>query len=103
VIGDMMFGRGLDAENRQIVSTKARSMLSRGPAGWWRLAKNVWRFTLRVGEKPLPIGRWEALARSAGFDAVSTRRVVSEACVLTATRPTDAPATPANGAQLGRA
>lgn len=103
VIGDMMFGRGLDAENRQIVQSKAIGMLSRGPAGWWRLAKNVWRFSLRLGEKPLPVGRWESLARSAGFDGVSTHRVVSEACVLTATRPVDTPGAAPNGSYPGRA
>lgn len=86
VIGDMMFGRGGDAGDRAIIASKAGGMLKRGPAGWWRLAKNVWRFTLRLGEKPLPVARWESLVRAAGFDAVSTGRIVAEACVLTATK-----------------
>ena len=87
VIGDMMFGRGSAAADRAIISSKARNMLSRGPAGWWRLAKNVWRFTLRLGEKPLPAARWESLAAAAGFDDVRTERIVAEACVLTAAKP----------------
>jgi SAM-dependent methyltransferase len=87
VIGDMMFGRGAASEDRAIIASKAGSMLKRGPAGWWRLAKNVWRFTLRLGEKPLPVARWESLVRAGGFDAVRTARVVAEACVLTATKP----------------
>lgn len=37
--------------------------------------------------KPLTTSRWEALVRSAGFTAVRTERVVSEACVLTAVKP----------------
>jgi ubiquinone/menaquinone biosynthesis C-methylase UbiE len=88
VVGDMMFGRGADSEDRAIIAAKARGLLSRGPAGWWRVAKNVWRFSLRLGEKPLPADRWESLVRAAGFDDVATERLVSEACVLTAVKPT---------------
>ncbi len=86
VIGDMMFGRGASAEDRTIIATKARGLLRRGPGGWWRVIKNVWRFSLRLGEKPLPAARWESLARSAGFQDVATARVVAEASVLTAVR-----------------
>ena len=51
------------------------------------MATNGWRFSLRLGEKPLPADRWESLVRSAGFDEVATERLVSEACVLTAIKP----------------
>ena len=37
VIGDMMFGRGADAQDRAIIASKARSLLRRGPGGWWPL------------------------------------------------------------------
>lgn len=87
VIGDMMFGRGGDPDDRAIITSKAAELLRRGPGGWWRVLKNVVRFSLRLGEKPLPPGRWEQLARGAGFHEVSVRRVVSEACLLTATKP----------------
>ncbi len=87
VIGDMMFGRGAEAQDRTIIAAKVRGMLKHGVAGWWRLAKNVWRFTLRVGEKPLPASRWEALVRTTGFTDVAIQRVVAEACVLTAVKP----------------
>lgn len=87
VIGDMMFGRGADSQDRVIIAAKATNMLKRGPSGWWRLAKNVCRFSLRLGEKPLPVPRWEALVRGAGFHDVATKRIVAEACVLTATKP----------------
>jgi ubiquinone/menaquinone biosynthesis C-methylase UbiE len=87
VIGDMMFGRGASAEDRTIISAKARAMLARGPAGWWRLAKNVVLFSLRVREKPLTAARWEAAVRAAGYADVQVRRIVAEACVLTATKP----------------
>jgi hypothetical protein len=58
-----------------------------GPAGWWRLAKNVWRFTLRHREKPLPTHRWAAPAREAGFVDVRVVPVVAEAAILSAPRP----------------
>jgi hypothetical protein len=83
----MMFGRGAAAGDRAIIASKARGMLRRGPAGWWRLAKNIWRFSLRLGEKPLPAATWELLVRGAGFEEVRTQRVVAEAWVLTATKP----------------
>ncbi|HWD84276.1 MAG TPA: class I SAM-dependent methyltransferase [Solirubrobacteraceae bacterium] len=87
VVGDMMFSRGADPVDRAIIATKVRVMIRRGPAGWWRLTKNIWRFSLRLGEKPLPVARWEQLAREAGFAEIQTGRVVAEACVLSATKP----------------
>lgn len=87
VIGDMMFGRGADPDDRAIIASKVGAMMRRGPAGWWRLVKNAVRFGLRLGEKPLAPGRWAALARGAGFDDVAVSRIVSEACLLTATKP----------------
>ncbi len=87
VIGDMMFGRGASAEDRAIIASKVRAFVSRGPAGWWRLAKNAVRFSLRMREKPMTAERWEAMVRAAGYADVSVTRILSEACVLTASKP----------------
>lgn len=87
VIGDMMLGRGADNEDRAILADKVRVLARRGPAGWWRIVKNAWRFLLRMQEKPLPPAAWEAIVREAGFDRIRTRRVLAEACVLTAVKP----------------
>jgi SAM-dependent methyltransferase len=87
VVGDMMFGRGSSADDRRIVTGKLRTLARRGPSGWWRIVKNLWRFGLRLREKPLPRGRWETLAREAGFTDVRTVPVRAEASVLLATRP----------------
>jgi ubiquinone/menaquinone biosynthesis C-methylase UbiE len=87
VIGDMMFGRGSSVEDRTIITAKARAMLARGPAGWWRLVKNIVLFSLRIREKPMTAARWEAAVREAGYTDVQVRRIVAEACVLTATKP----------------
>ena len=86
VIGDMMFGRGRSRDDRQILARKVRIMIVRGPAGWWRIAKNAWRFTARTVERPLPMESWERLLRDAGLVDVSGRRVVAEAAVVSGRR-----------------
>lgn len=87
VIGDMMLGRGLRRDDRQILAGKVRIMLARGPAGWWRIAKNAWRLLTRTVERPLPMESWEGLLRDAGFVDVSGRRVVAESAVVSGVRP----------------
>jgi SAM-dependent methyltransferase len=87
VIGDMMLGRGTASGDREIIAAKVRTMMVRGPAGWWRIVKNLWRFALRVKEKPLPIPAWEAIVSGAGFENVQTTRIVQEGCVLSADKP----------------
>ena len=79
-----MFGRGGDAQDREIIRSKLFALASRGPAGWWRILKNVWRFVLRVQEKPLTVAAWEGIAHEAGFADVRITRVVAEACVMSA-------------------
>jgi ubiquinone/menaquinone biosynthesis C-methylase UbiE len=95
VIGDMMFGRGASAHDRQVVTAKLRELGRRGPAGWWRIIKNVWRFSLRTSEKPLSTERWETLVRTAGFANINVRIVVQEAGVLSAFKPSPRQSAPA--------
>ena len=87
VIGDMMFGRGVSREDREVIAGKVRAFARSGPAGWWRIVKNAWRFTFRLQEKPLSATAWEALVREAGFADVRVDRVRAEACVISAHRP----------------
>lgn len=87
VIGDMMLGRGLTPDDRRILAGKARIMLRRGPAGWWRIVKNAWRLMTRTVERPLPMESWLHLLRDAGFVDVAGRRVVAEAAVVSGRRP----------------
>ncbi len=93
VIGDMMFGRGASARDREIIGSKVAAMVKRGPAGWWRLAKNVARFTFRIQERPVPMATWESYFRQAGFDPVVPRPVVNEAAVMTGVKAGATPAT----------
>src|ERR1019366_4138290 len=87
VIGDMMFGRGSDPADRQIIWDKLRELAGRGPGGGWRIVKNGCRFMFRFQEKPLMPAAWESIVREAGFVNVKTSRVVAEACVISATKP----------------
>ena len=87
VIGDMMFGRGGEARDREIIASKVKTMLRKGPAGWWRIAKNAIRYLARYGERPVSMGTWEAYFRAAGLDDVRAIPVVNEAAVVVGTRP----------------
>ncbi len=88
VFGDMMFGRGSSAQDRAIIGSKVRVMLRRGPAGWWRIAKNAARFSFRIRERPLPMERWVEMFQAAGLGDVRGIRVIAEAAVVVGTRPT---------------
>ncbi len=103
VIGDMMFGRGVDPADRQIIRQKLRDLARRGPAGWWRIVKNSYRFVFRFQEKPLVPAAWESIVRDAGFVGLRTARVVAEVCVISATKraPFTRPAPEPIGAALG--
>lgn len=91
VIADMMLGRGLSARDRSIAKRKVSLLLRRGPAGVWRIAKNVARFTLRVGtERPIPPQRWAELLRAAGFEQVEATDVVSEAGLVSGVKSSSA-------------
>ena len=82
VIGDMMFGRGGSGRDRAIIASKATTLASMGPGGWWRLAKNAVRFLARLQERPLPAGRWVELLLDAGLAQVTVTPVVAEAAVV---------------------
>ncbi len=88
VVGDMMFGRGASSRDRAIIASKANAMLSKGPAGWWRLAKNAVRFVARLQERPIPVGRWVEVFLEAGLTEVCASPVVAEAAVVSGVRPT---------------
>ncbi|MCU1488913.1 MAG: Methyltransferase type 11 [Acidimicrobiaceae bacterium] len=87
VIGDMMFGRGSESRDREIIGSKVRLMLRRGPAGWWRIAKNASRYLLRFQERPVSMSAWVAMFRAAGLVEVEAIPVVNEAAVVRGTKP----------------
>lgn len=87
VIGDMMFGRGGDARDREIISSKLALLVKKGPGGWWRIAKNSGRYLLRFQERPVSISAWVKMLSDAGFGDVQPIPVVNEAAVVRGTKP----------------
>jgi len=56
------------------------ALAAKGPGGWWRIAKNLTRYGLGVGdEHPATPEFWQAALRDAGFVAVGFQPVVAEA------------------------
>ena len=87
VVADMMFGRGATPRDREILREKAAAFAARGPAGWWRLAKNLARYGLGVGcEHPAAPQFWQLALRDAGFTDVRFEQVVAEAGIVSGTR-----------------
>jgi ubiquinone/menaquinone biosynthesis C-methylase UbiE len=82
VVGDMMFGLTGDSQGRQIIAGKVRAIAKRGPAGWWRIAKNAWKMIVARQECPEPMGSWESMLAQAGFTIVESGRVVAEAAFV---------------------
>ncbi len=88
VVADMMFGRGTSRRDRQILRQKVAALAVRGPAGWWRIAKNLGRFGFGVGqEHPATPQFWQAALREAGFTEVIFEPVVAEAGIVRGVRP----------------
>jgi ubiquinone/menaquinone biosynthesis C-methylase UbiE len=87
VIGDMMFGLGIEARDREIIASKVGYFVGKGPAGWWRIAKNGARYLLRLQERPISMASWRKLLLEAGFVQVSGTEVVSEAAVVRGVKP----------------
>jgi ubiquinone/menaquinone biosynthesis C-methylase UbiE len=88
VIGDMMFRVGINqARNRRVVAAKIKRMLRKGPAGVWRLAKNVARFVGRRWEHPADADWWEQALIQAAFEHAQVRLLDHEGGIATARRP----------------
>jgi ubiquinone/menaquinone biosynthesis C-methylase UbiE len=87
VIADMMFGRGQTAHDRAILRQKVRALAPKGPAGLWRIVKNLVRFGFRRGtELPAPPSFWVETLERAGLRDVRYESIVSEAGLATGVR-----------------
>jgi ubiquinone/menaquinone biosynthesis C-methylase UbiE len=83
VIADMMFGRGGSQRDRQILRQKVAVLAAKGPAGWWRIAKNLGRYGFGVGqEHPATPQFWQAALRDAGFTDITFEPIVAEAGII---------------------
>ena len=90
VVADMMFGRGGSSQDRAIIRTKVRSLARKGIGGWWRIAKNSYRYFFRVREHPVSISAWTTLFARAGFAGITASRIVNEAGLVSGKRPVPA-------------
>jgi ubiquinone/menaquinone biosynthesis C-methylase UbiE len=87
VVADMMFGRGATQRDREILREKATAFALRGPAGWWRIAKNLARYGLGIGhEHPAAPQFWQLALRDADFTDVCFEPVVAEAGIVSGKR-----------------
>ena len=92
VIADMMFGRGASQRDREILRQKVIALAGKGPSGVWRIAKNLARYGLRVGqEHPAAPEFWQATLRAAGFGEVAFHPVRAEAGIVCGVRPARSP------------
>jgi len=74
VIGDMMFRPALgDERSRRIIWTKVVSLLRRGPAGFVRLVKNLFRYVTGSWEQPADPDWWRGALEQAGFEHVDVQ------------------------------
>lgn len=87
IVADMMFGRGGSSQDRAIIRTKVRSLARKGIGGWWRIAKNSYRYLVRVKEHPVSISAWTTLFARAGFGSITASRIVNEAGLVSGKRP----------------
>jgi SAM-dependent methyltransferase len=83
VIADMIFGRGVTRRDRAILRDKVTALAGRGPAGWWRIAKNLTRYGLGVGhEHPAAPQFWQLALCNAGFTDVRFEPIVAQAGIV---------------------
>jgi hypothetical protein len=88
----MMFGRGGSPRDRAILRQKVAALAAKGIGGWWRIAKNIARYGLRVGpEHPATLEFWQQALRDAGLAEVCFRPVVAEADIVCGVRPPSGP------------
>jgi 2-polyprenyl-3-methyl-5-hydroxy-6-metoxy-1,4-benzoquinol methylase len=87
VIADMMFGRGSSRRDRAIIRAKLAALATKGPGGWWRIAKNAARYLLRIQERPVSMEAWMTMLAEAGFADITAETVVAEAGLVAARRP----------------
>jgi ubiquinone/menaquinone biosynthesis C-methylase UbiE len=87
MVADMMFGRGATRHDRAIIKTKVRVLAKRGVGGWWRIAKNGWRYLVRVREHPMSISAWTAMLARTGFTGITASSIVNEAGLVSGHRP----------------
>jgi len=89
LVADMMFGRGGTSQDRAIIRSKVSALAKKGIGGWWRIAKNSYRYLVRVQERPVSVSAWTNMFAQAGFTSITATSVVAEACLVSGRRPAE--------------
>ena len=100
VVADMMFGRGATSQDRAIIMSKVKALARKGVGGWWRIAKNSYRYIARVQERPVSMAAWTQMLAEAGFGAITSSSVVAEAGMVIGRKPTQCLFAPADAERL---
>lgn len=87
LIADMMFGRGTTSRDRAIIRSKVSALAKKGVGGWWRIAKNGYRYLVRVAERPVSISAWTTMLAKAGFTQITATSIIAEASLVAGRRP----------------
>jgi ubiquinone/menaquinone biosynthesis C-methylase UbiE len=87
IVADMMFGRGGTSHDRAIIKSKVGALAKKGVGGWWRIAKNSYRYLIRAQERPVSISTWATMFARAGFKGITASSIVNEAGLVTGRRP----------------
>jgi ubiquinone/menaquinone biosynthesis C-methylase UbiE len=87
IVADMMFGRGGTRHDRAIIKSKVKALARKGIGGWWRIAKNAYRYLVRVQERPVSMAAWTQMFARAGFDSITSGSIVAEAGLVKGRRP----------------
>jgi ubiquinone/menaquinone biosynthesis C-methylase UbiE len=87
LVADMIFGRGGTTEDRVIIKAKVQALAAKGVGGWWRIAKNGYRYLLRAHERPVSTAAWTEMFSRAGFAGITVSPIVAEASLVTGVRP----------------
>ena len=96
IVADMMFGRGSSHADRVMIRTKVRRLAGRGLGGWWRIAKNAYKYLVRVQDHPASISAWTAMFAKAGFGQITASSIVNEAGLVIGRRPPEPPGANSN-------
>lgn len=87
IVADMMFGRGVTSHDRAIIRSKIDALARKGIGGWWRIAKNSYRYLVRAQERPVSISTWATMFARAGFKGITASSIINEAGLVTGRRP----------------
>lgn len=87
IVADMMFGRGVTSHDRAIIRSKIGALAKKGIGGWWRIAKNSYRYLVRAQERPVSISTWATIFARTGFKGITASSIVNEAGLVTGHRP----------------